>query len=124
MKYLAAASTAIQLVYLLSLLRTINSTIELIHNDSLWDSGDPKTMAGAISVVLTSQIIGAAIGSVGVFPAWLVLRDGDSRPSWFLKASTLFAWIWMAFIPIGTVIGVSMLRWCRPIPVAGSGNQT
>ena len=120
----AAASTVIQLIYLLSLLGAITSSIELIQNDSLWSSGDPKMMAGAISAILMYLIIGAVIGFVGVFLAWLVLRDKKSRPSWFLPVSTFFAWTWMVFIPIGTVIGVFMLRWRRPILVEESAMQT
>ena len=122
--FTAAASTVIQLIYLLSLLGATASTIELIQNDSLWSSGDPKMMAGAISSILMYLIIGAVIGFVGVFLAWLVLRDKKSRPSWFLPVSTFFAWTWMVFVPIGTVIGVFMLRWRRPILVEESATES
>jgi hypothetical protein len=114
----------IQLIYLMSLLGATAASIELIQNDSLWSSGDPKMMAGAISSILMYLIIGAVIGFVGVFLAWLVLRDKKGRPSWFLPVSTFFAWAWMVFIPIGTVIGVFMLRWCRPILVEEAAIQT
>lgn len=121
---IAAASTVTQLIYLLSLLGATVSSIELIQNDRLWSSGDPKLLAGAISSILMYLIIGAVIGFVGVFLSWLVLRDKKGRPSWFLPVSTFFAWTWMVFVPIGTVAGVLMLRWRRPILVEKSAMQS
>ena len=87
----------------------------------LYDAGDPKLMAGAISMIFTDLLIGAVIGLAGVLMAWLVLRNRENRPSWFLPVSTFFAWMWMIFIPIGTVIGVLMLKWRRPEEEAESG---
>ena len=110
----AAASTAIQLIYVLTLVGVITSGFNLIQDESLWSSGDPKMMAGAISLIIMDLLIGAVVGFVGVFLAWRVLRDKQGRPSWFLPISTFFACTWMVFIPIGTVIGVLMLRWRRP----------
>ena len=110
----AAVSTAIQLIYVLSLLDVITSLIKLFQVESLYDFGDPKMMAGAISTIIMDLLVGAVIGFVGVFLAWLVLRNKKERPSWFLLVSTFFAWTWMIFVPIGTVIGIFMLRWRRP----------
>ncbi|MEM6817415.1 MAG: hypothetical protein AAF578_01380 [Pseudomonadota bacterium] len=110
----AAASTAIQLIYVLTLLGAITSAIKLFQVESLYGAGDPKLLAGAISMIIIDLMIGTVIGVVGVFLAWLVLRNKNDRPSWFLPVSTFFAWTWMVFIPIGTVIGVLMLRWRRP----------
>ena len=110
----AAASTVIQLIYVLALLGAITSTIKMSQVESLYGAGDPKMMAGAISTIIMELLIGAVIGLVGVFMAWLVLRNKEDRPSWFLPVSTFFAWTWMVFIPIGTVIGVLMLRWRKP----------
>ncbi len=112
----AAASTAIQLIYVLSLLGFITSMIIVFQVESLYGSGDPKMMAGAISSAVMDFLIGAVIGLVGVFLARLVLRDKKECPTWFLPVSTFFAWAWIIFVPIGTVIGILMLRWRRPEP--------
>ena len=110
---LAVASTAIQLIYVLSLLGAILSAVKLFQSESVISAGDPKLMAGAISTIILDFLIGAVIGFVGVLMAWLVLREKEDRPSWFLPVSTYFAWAWIVFIPIGTVIGILMLRWGR-----------
>jgi len=110
----AAVSTAIQLTYVWSLLGFIMSLIKLFQIESLNNSGDPKMMAGAISTIIMNLLIGAVIGFVGVLLAWLILRNKKERPSWFLPVSTFLAWTWMIFVPVGTVIGIFMLRWRRP----------
>ena len=110
----AAVSTAIQLIYVLTLLGVITSVIKMFQAVMLNGSGDPKMMAGAISTTIMDLLVGAVIGFVGVFLAWLVLRNKKDRPSWFLPVSTFFAWTWIIFVPIGTVIGIFMLRWRRP----------
>ena len=120
----AAASTAIQLIYVPSLLGAITSVTKLFQTESLYGSGDPKMMAGAISSIIMDLLVGAVIGLVGVFFAWLVLRNKTECPSWFLPVSTFFAWTWMVFILVGTVIGVLMLRWRRPQPIEESAAQT
>ena len=87
------------------------STTKLLQILSLYGAGDPKVMAGGISAMIIDFAIGAAVGLVGVFIAWIVLRNKKDRPSWFLPVSTFFAWTWIIFIPIGTVVGFSMLKW-------------
>ena len=119
----AAASTVLQLAYVLTLPEVATSVIKLIQVESLYSSGDPKMIAGAISTIIMDLLIGAAIGLVGVCLAWLVLRNRKERPSWFLPVSTFFAWMWMIFVPIGTVIGIFMLRWRRPEPADESAVQ-
>lgn len=71
-------------------------------------------MAGALSTVLVRLGIGAILGLPGILLAWIVLRNKDQRPSWFVSASTFFAWAWILFIPVGTVFGILMLLWRRP----------
>ena len=112
--FIAAASIATQSFYVLTLAGVVTAASKFFQVDSLWESGDPKLMAGVISQLIIELFVGAAIGLVGVFLAWSVLRSKVTCPPWFLPVSTLFAWAWVVFIPIGTLIGVLMLRWCRP----------
>lgn len=114
LKFAAAISLVLQLFYVLALLEAMTTTVKLIQIVSLYGKGDPKMMAGGISVMLVDLFAGAAIGLVGVAIAWWVLRDRKSRPLWFVTTSKVLAWAWIPFIPVGTVIGVLMLRWCKP----------
>ena len=111
---IAAASTVVQLIYVLALLEAITSAIKLVQIEVLYESSDPKMMAGAISMVIMDLLIGAVIGLFGVFLAWVVLRNKKEQPSWFIPVITFLAWMWIIFIPIGTVIGILMLRGRKP----------
>ena len=70
-------------------------------------------MAGAISSAFVDLLLGVAVGLVGAVLARVVLRDRQQCPPWFVQLSAVFAWAWILFVPIGTVIGVLMLRWRR-----------
>lgn len=50
------------------------------------------------------------VGIVGAITAWLLILKGRYRASWFLSASRVFGWLWMPLIPVGTVLGVLLLR--------------
>ena len=115
MKHLTAiASTAFQLLYVVALVDAIASIIEIFQDPYIISSGDPRMMAGAISAVLVGLGIGAILGLPGILLAWIVLRNKDQRPSWFVSLSSCFAWAWILFIPVGTVFGILMLLWRRP----------
>lgn len=116
----AIASTAFQLLYVVALVDAIASIIEIFRDPYIISSGDPRMMAGAISAVLVGLGIGAILGLPGILLAWIVLRNKDERPSWFVSLSTFFAWAWILFIPAGTVFGILMLLWRRPKRVKDS----
>jgi hypothetical protein len=79
--------------------------------DSLYESGDPKLMAGFVSSLAIRMVLGAAVGLIGALIAWIAIRRSDSPPSWFLSASGLFGLAWVFFFPIGTVVAAYMLQW-------------
>ncbi len=49
------------------------------------------------------------VGLVGAVVAWLLILNGRCRDAWFLTTSLLLACIWLPLIPVGTVIGASVL---------------
>ncbi len=110
----SVASTAFQLVYVARMFQSFYAIISIFRDPSLTSSGDPKLLAGAISQALMLWILGAIVGLIGVALAWYVLQDKKSRPAWFVSASRSFAFAWMVFVPIGTIIGFLMLRWRKP----------
>ncbi len=114
MKHLIAIISAVlQLIYVATLLESISTAIKLFQIESLYGPMDPRMMAGGLSEILVGLAVGVMIGLAGVVLAWRVLRDAEHRPKWFVGASAFFAWAWMVFIPIGTVVGILMLRWRR-----------
>lgn len=111
MKSLAFIGSSIfQFVYVVSLASNV-VTLMRTDWDSLYDSGDPESMAGFVSSLLLRQVIGASIGLVGVLVAWIAIRRFSPPPSWFVAASGLFGFAWAVFFPIGTIVAVYMLQW-------------
>ncbi len=111
----SVVSAVLQLVYVANLFKGIYSIILYVRDTSFAGGGDPKMLAGAISQGLMIIIIGAVVGLLGVAISWYVLRDKESRPEWFVSASRSFAFAWMVFIPIGTIVGFFMLRWRKAV---------
>jgi len=103
-------SSVLQSVYVFSV---ASNAFTLLRTDldSLYDSGDPKLMAGFVSSLVLRQVIGASIGLVGVLVAWIAIRRSGQPPSWFLSASGLFGLAWVIFFPIGTIVAAYMLQW-------------
>ena len=115
-QFMAVVSTLLQFDYVLNLLAAITQWFKIWQISALYGADDPQMMASAISESFIGLLIGAAVGLIGVFLAWLVLRDKDARPLWFVRLSGFFAWAWMVFLPIGTVVGALMLRWRKSGP--------
>lgn len=112
MKSLAPiASTLLQSVYVYGLLELVVTILRFEHIQALYSAGDPKLMAGFISSTILELGITVLIGLVGVGLAWASIRKFDECPPWFLSITKFFGWAWIIFIPVGTVIGVWMLRW-------------
>ncbi len=53
------------------------------------------------------------VGIVSAVVGWLLILNGRCRDAWFLATSRVLAWIWLPFIPVGTVIGALVLS-ARP----------
>ena len=104
-------SSIFQLVYVVRMFQAFYMIILIFRDTSLAKTGDPKILAGVISQALMLWVLGAIVGLFGAALGWYVLRDKESRPEWFVSASRSFAFAWMLFIPIGTVVGFFMLRW-------------
>ena len=108
---LPIVSTLFQSLYLLALLELAFTLAT--RGPALYETGDPRMFAASISSLLTNLVLNAAIGLVGALLAYISLRQFPATPGWFLKTSTFFAWAWMPLFPLGTIVGVFMLRWLR-----------
>lgn len=111
-KVAAGISAVLQLIYVVGLFRCLY-WLFFIYREDIYTIGDPKIMAGMISQALMIVILSAVIGLIGVVLAWYVLRDKQNRPAWFVSVSRSFAFAWLVFIPIGTIVGILIFRWRR-----------
>lgn len=49
-------------------------------------------------------------GMVAAMVAWLLILKGAYRATWFLRVSRVLAWSWLPLIPVGTIVGLLVLR--------------
>ncbi|MDJ0940837.1 MAG: hypothetical protein QNJ00_13835 [Woeseiaceae bacterium] len=108
---LPIVSTLFQSLYLLALLEF--AYVLATRLPALYEAGDPRFHAGTIAGLLVNLVLYAAIGLIGALLAYISLRQLPESPDWFRKTSRFFAWAWMPFVPLGTIVGIYMLRWLK-----------
>lgn len=114
MRHATSATSAIfQLVYVFGLFVFLYSLFFLFRADGPFLAGDARMAAGEVSQALVTFVLRACIGLVGAGLGWYVLRHEQSAPTWFVRFSKSLAFVWLVFIPIGTVLGFFMFRWCK-----------
>jgi len=62
-----------------------------------------------------------ASGVIGAILTWLLILKDGYRATWFLATSRVIAWIWMPLFPIGTGLGLLVLR-ARAAAVTDTGS--
>ena len=81
-----------------------------------------EEIAPFISETIASYGPLLGLGVAGAVVTWLLLIRGYYRAAWFLKASRVFAWLWVPLIPVGPVIGVLLLAAGRGPITADQSN--
>ena len=79
--------------------------------DALFPDRDftAEEIAPYLVETIDSYIPVLGVGIVGAIVAWLLILKGRYWATWFLNASRVFGWLWMPFIPVGTVLGALLL---------------
>ena len=104
-------STFLQLLYVAGLFDLFYTLIVVLGGIAAGEFSDPKLAAGEISQATMTLIFLAIFGLVGAALAWYALRDKEKCPAWFISVSKLFAFAWLVFVPVGTIVGFFMFRW-------------
>ena len=106
-KVIVILSASLQFFYLWALTVFLLSAINVI---SLLETGDPQLIAGALSLGIVSSLLKAIIGLIGLLIGWRLLIKNEDIPSWFKTYSKALTYLWLLFIPIGTVLGLLQLK--------------
>ena len=74
-----------------------------------FSSGDPKLVAGHISSGVILSIIQIVPALIGLFLSiWLLAKNNNSNL--FKSSCKSLAYVWLLFIPIGTFLGIKVLK--------------
>ena len=105
--FLAIVSLFLQAFLLISLISFFTG----IYNAyAAFAGGDPKLIAGHISSGIVISLIQIAPAIVGYFINYMLLKNKRVNDFALLKSALKFyAFIWLLFIPIGTILGAKLL---------------
>ena len=103
-------STVLQLFYLLAL---FHIGYGLVNTYWVMSVGDPKLMAGVLSLSIVKSLIAIVPSIFGLLLSLYITRSISLLPSWFKNYTRLMSYLWVLFVPIGTFIGLLQLRRLR-----------
>ena len=119
---LAGASVITQVVGLLSIGFMVFDLATL--PESLMAQAADDTAPVNHYVFETVLSYGAWIGAglAAAIVAWLLILKGKYTACWFLRVSRVLAWSWLPLVPVGTLVGVLVLR-ARAVAIADEESQ-
>ena len=121
---MAAITLLLQMGYLYELMALVTVVPWEIRSHLVGsDLADPRLIAGIISGQLVMVLIWAVPGIIGATLSALLIRKVRYRARWYLAATRFFAYTWLAFVPLGTILGYVLLRWSRDNEPSNPGNQ-
>lgn len=82
---------------------------------------DLMLLAPYVRETLVSYAPVFCIGLLGVIANFVLVSRIEYRAAWFLKVTRVISWLWLPLIPIGTLVGIVLLRSTRHAAKQGSG---
>lgn len=70
---------------------------------------DSSLLVPYIRETLDSYRPALGIGVIGAVVSYIVYLKSDFRAAWYLRGTRILGWLWLPFIPIGTLIGIVLL---------------
>ncbi|MFK7887474.1 MAG: hypothetical protein AB8G16_11495 [Gammaproteobacteria bacterium] len=107
MKVVAYISAALQLLLIPAMFVFLTAALNAVR---AFSSGDPKMLAGILSQGIVTSLILAVPALVGAVAGWSVLRSGPVTPLWYRGFSSALSWLWLFFVPVGTLVGLITRR--------------
>lgn len=109
-RLLAVASVVAQVIGLLSFGFMMYDIFTLPPALTEQIGGDTVRDQQYVLETVLSYLAWVTAGIVGAIVAWLLILKNRYRAPWYLRTSRVIAWSWMLLFPIGTGLGVLVLR--------------
>ena len=106
---LAALSIATQSVFFVGFGFFIFDLFSLTYIITPEMEQDPSLLHPYIRETVNSYRFAFGIGILGSIATYLIYLKSNFREQWFLRCTRVLAWLWLPFIPIGTIIGIVLL---------------
>lgn len=75
-------------------------------------AGDRAVLKRLILETIASYSFYIGAGIIAAILALLLILKGQYRATWYLRTSRVLAWIWLPFVPVGTLLGALVLSAC------------
>jgi hypothetical protein len=106
---IAAASLIAQGVFFFGSVFLLADLFSLVNIITPKMEEDPSLLVPYIRETLVSYEPLIGIGVVGAIVTYAIYFNKACRARWFVKGTRVLGWLWLPFIPIGTVIGIVLL---------------
>ena len=106
---IAAASLIAQAVFFAGFGWMLVDMISLLNIVTPEMEEDSSLLVPYIRETLDSYHPFLGIGVIGAIASYVIYFKSDFRASWYLKGTRILGWLWLPFIPIGTLIGIVLL---------------
>ena len=83
------------------------------HAIELLPTGDPQQVAGAFSAGVVSSVLMVGPALLGAIISWFLIRGHSTIPGWFARTARVLSWLWLVFLPLGTLFGAVQLSLLR-----------
>ncbi len=80
---------------------------------AIYGTGDAEAVSAGVSEALITTEIGLVLGFVGTGFLYVALLSNEYRARWFYKFMTIYSYLNLIAIPVGTVIGILTLKYLK-----------
>ncbi len=112
-KIIALSGSILQIGPIVGILGTITGMIKTFEAITVYGTGDPETMSAGISEALVTTEIGLMLGFVGTVFLYVALLSNEYRGRWFYKFMTIYSYLNLIAIPVGTIVGIFTLKYLK-----------
>jgi hypothetical protein len=119
----AAASLVAQAVFFVGFAWMLVDMFSLVNVMTPEMERDSSLLIPYIRETADSYRPALGIGVLGAIASYIIYFKSDFRKSWYLKGTRILGWLWLPFIPIGTLIGIVLLGARRSAIEAAADDQ-
>jgi hypothetical protein len=108
-KYLAILGAFALIALPWGVMNSVLSFYELFNEVTLHGTGDPKVMAGELSNILVTIILGLSASVPGLILLLIAIAVMNYRPNWVYWLTVFHSTLLLFMIPIGSILGIAGL---------------
>jgi hypothetical protein len=98
---------AVQTYYLWALYDLFVAVVTAL---SKFGGGDATLVAGTISEGIITSVLRSTVGAIGLIASVVIVFKVGGLPIWYKQTTKYISYLWVLFIPVGTILGIVQLK--------------